>query len=244
MMTVMRQALKFISKTTALVGLAAISLSLSTPASAQPGPQIQAQLTLEDGRGVEVVTYADGLGHRFWLEGSDLPLMGRGVEVRGAFLADFDGDGLDDVIVDSAEGVEAIDVSTATPYFTYPLCNLGFEACRAERTERFGLARAAEILDMWQGMAFGPDAPLFPEAPFEGEAAMAFENNLNAVRGALFDAEIREARAELAAALSLAENGEAGSENEAAGAARTRLDAALAARSAFFENAVTNMFAD
>lgn len=232
MMTVMRQALKFIERATALGGLAAAMIA--APAIAQPGPQLQAELTLADGRAAQIFTFGDGLGFRLQLEGADRIAQGEGNEDIAAELLDFDGDGFDDIVVHSNAGYEAFDISTGDLFLLYPACQQPFEDCVSEQTERFTPSAAQEILERWEEAALQAESA--QALPLEGEAAMAFSNQLAAVRGAIFAARVREAR--LAAALA-----ERAGEPEATAQADEGLRAALLAREEFL-SAREHLFAD
>jgi hypothetical protein len=212
---------------TALVGFLA---GAGAPAFAQPGPMLEAEASLADGRVAQVFTFGDGLGYRLDVDGA-LWRGQRDGEPSALVVADIDGDGAEDLtVVIAAEpdgtfaAADVWDVTTEGPMLMHAsesITDAEEVAVQLEREvrDRLSLDNALFVLELSQ------------DAADDGETPPAMTNWLAIVEGALLHASVARAREALAAAAP-----------DDVEAARDDLHAALEARAEFAATTASQIY--
>ena len=212
------------------VATAFLGLLASAPASAQPGPMLEAEASLADGRVARVFTFGDGLGYRLDVDGALWPGERDG-EPSALVVADIDGDGAEDLaVVVAAEPDGALatadvwDVTTEGPmlmHVSQSITDAEDVAIQLEREvrDRLSLDNALFVLGLSQ------------DAAENGETPPAMANWLAIVEGALLHASVAHAREALAAA-----------SPEDTEAAQDALQATLEARAAFAATTASQIY--
>lgn len=174
---------------------------LAAPACAQPGPTVEAEATLADGRVVEAVTFGDG-SYQLRVEGLFIPGMADGAP-ESLHVGDIDGDGAEDVVAllrrrtpDGPQGAHAWDVTLDQPYALFatddvPLPDRPVESLAAHVALRFSIPRALEELEALRSLVDAPEIA-------DGERVHTIPAVFDRLEWALRNADVVRARAALA----------------------------------------------